>query len=523
MGQVTIEWARFHLSGNRSRNRSGTRQWPILAAVPSRASLLVLVALAVLAGTVEIVVARRFLLDDALIHVRAAGLLLQAGFPTADGVTRSFADSSPLYLLLTAAGLALGGSFYVTKILSLAAFAALVALLLVAAWRERHPQAQAIIVALLVLVLSPFGIKWLTDGMETGLAVLLALLLAQALDSRRHRPVGAGVIALLGVLLRPELAALVAVAVVGQLVHANRRLAMAMAMAMAVGGLAAVAVLYGVFGTLWSDAAVAKLRYGYSLAEFLELLAGVAAGAGLLGVGLALAWLGLVAVTIRAGRRHRALLLGELSLLPVLVAIAVRGEAVEGIRPLLPFLAFSLACGVALVRRGVPPSPLRARVLVPLAVVALGAWAVDAAAFIRIVSVQARSMEAMRTRDWSALRDHTGVAWDVGYLAYFAQAPVCDAQGLIDGRAFAHLSLPERLRRCAQVADFAFVDPARFHILSSALDMSGWRVCDRFDFAHRRGPVNVYLIVAPALAHAPFCPDSAPRIDGVDQLRQAAR
>ncbi|HEY4167558.1 MAG TPA: hypothetical protein VGM96_12315, partial [Reyranella sp.] len=279
----------------------------------------------------------------------------------------------------------------------------------------------------------------------------------------------------------------------------------------------------GVFGTLLSDAAVAKLRYGYSLAEFLELLAGVAAGGGLLGVGLALAWLGLVAVTIRAWRTEPALLLGELSLLPVLVAIAVRGEAVEGIRPLLPFLAFSLACGVALLRRSVPPSPIRVRALVPLAVVAIGVWTVDAFAFHRIVSVQARSMEAMRTRDWSALRGHTGIAWDVGYLAWFTQAQVCDAQGLIDGRAFAQLSLPERLQHCAQVADFAFVDPARFHILTTALDMSDWRVCGRFDFAHRRGPVNVYLIVAPPLAHEPFCPASAPRIDGVDQLRQAAR
>ena len=495
------------------------RQWPILAAVPSRACLLVLISLAVLAGMVEVVVARHFLLDDALIHVRAADLLLQAGFPTADGVTRSFANSSPLYLLLTAAGLMLGGSFYVTKILSLAAFAALVALLAAAAWRERHPQARAIVLGLLVLVLSPFGVKWLTDGMETGLAVLFALMLAHTLDREHHRPVGAGVIALLCVLLRPELVALVAVTVVGQLVRSNRRLAVATAL----GGLAAVAVLYGVFGSLLSDAAVAKLRYGYSLTEFLELLAGVAAGAGLLGVGLALAWFGLVAVTIRAWRTEPALLLGELSFLPVLVAIAVRGEAVEGIRPLLPFLAFSLACGVALVRRCVPPSPLRARVLMPLAVVAVGVWTVDAVAFERIVSVQARSMEAMRTRDWSALRGHTGVAWDVGYLAYFTQAPVCDAQGLIDGRAFAHLSLPDRLQHCAQVADFAFVDPARFHILTTALDMNGWRVCGRFDFAHRRGPVNVYLIVAPQLAHEPFCPASAPRIDGVDQLRQAAR
>lgn len=494
-----------------------TRQWPILGAVPSRASLLVLIALAVLAATVEVAVARHFLLDDALIHVRNADLALHAGLPT------SFADSSPLFLLVTAAGLALGGSFYVTKIVSVAAFGILVALLVAAAWRERHPPAQAVIVALLVLALSPFGVKWLTDGMETSLAVLLALLLARTLDSKRFQSAGVGVIALLCILLRPELVALVAATAVGQIVRSNRRLALATAL----GGLAAFAVLYGVFGHLWSDAAVAKERYGYSPAEFLELLASVAAGAGLLGVGLALAWLGLMAVTIRAWRNDPALLLGELSFPLVLVAIALRGEAVEGIRPLLPFLAFSLACGVALVRRCLPARPARGRMLLPplavLGAVAVGVWAVDAVAFNRIVSVQARSMEAMRTRDWSALSGHTGVAWDVGYLAYFTKAPVCDAQGLIDGRAFASLSLPERLRQCAKVADFAFVDPARFRILTTALDMSGWRVCDRFDFAHRRGPVNVYLIVAPQLAQAPFCPDSAPRIDSVDQLRQASR
>jgi hypothetical protein len=479
----------------------------------------VLIALAVLAGAVEVVVARQFLLDDALIHVRSADLLLQAGFPTADGVSRSFADSSPLFLLLTAAGLALGGSFYVTKLLSLVAFGALVAVLIVASRRERHAPARWVIVALLVLVLSPFGVKWLTDGMETSLAVLLALLLAATLDGERHRPIGAGLIALLCVLVRPELVALVAVTVVGQVARANRRLAIATAL----GGLGAAAALYGVFGGLWSDAAVAKLRYGYSLAEFLELLASVAAGAGLLGVGLAVAWLGSSAITIRAWRDEPALLLGELSFLLVLVAIAVRGQAVEGIRPLLPFLAFSLACGVALLRRCVPAIPIRTRVLLPLAAAALGIWTVDALAFDRIVRVQAQSMEAMRTRDWSPLRGHTGIAWDVGYLAYFTKAPICDAQGLINGPDFARLTLPERLRRCAQVVDFAFVDPPRFHILTSALDMSGWRVCGRFDFAHRTGPVNVYLLVAPRLAHQPLCPDSAPRIDGKDSLRQAAR
>jgi hypothetical protein len=422
-----------------------------------------------------------------------------------------------LFLALTAVGLALGGSFIVPKLLSLAAFGALVALMIVAAWRERHPTVRAIVVALLVLALSPFGVKWLTDGMETSLAVLLALLLATTLES--DRPIGAAVLALLCVMVRPELVALVAVTVVGQTVRPNRSLALATLS----GGLAAVAMLYGVFGGFWSDAAVAKLRYGYSLLEFLELLASVAVGAGLLGVGLALAWLGLVAIAIRGARRDPALVLGVLSFLLVLVAIAVRGQAVEGIRPLLPFLAFSLACGVALVRRGLPATPVRARVLVSLVAVAVAAWTVDAVAFDRIVRVQARSMEAMRTRDWSALHGHTGIAWDVGYLAYFSKADVCDAQGLINGPEAARLSLPERLRQCAKTAEFAFVDPPRFHILMTVLDMSGWRVCDRFDFEHRRGPVNVYLIVAPQLAREPLCPGSAPQIDGVASLRQALR
>jgi hypothetical protein len=480
-------------------------------------------ALAVLAGAIEVFVARNFLLDDALIHVRAAGLLLDAGFPTADGVTPSFADSSPLFLLLTALGLVLGGSFQGVKVLSLVAFGALIAGLAAAAWRERHPQARLIILVLLVIVLSPFGVKWLTDGMETSLAVLLALLLATTLDSDRARLPATAAIAMLCVLVRPELAVLVAVAVAGQAMRANRRLAIATAL----GGIAALAALYGEFGRLLSDAAEAKLRYAYSLAEFLELLGGVAGGAGLFGVGLALAWLGLLFVTLRAVPPRdpavRALVLGQLSLLLVLIAIAWRGQAIEGIRPLLPFVAFSLACGVALLRRCTPARPVAARALLPLAAMAAVGWAVDAVAFDRIVRVQGQSMEAMRVRDWSPLHGHTGVAWDVGYLAYFTQAAVCDAQGLINGPDFARLSLPERLRHCARVADFAFVDPPRYRILATALDTTGWRVCDRFEFAHRKGPVNVYLLVAPRLAHEPLCPAAAPRIDRVESLRQAAR
>ena len=370
---------------------------------------------------------------------------------------------------------------------------------------------------MLVFVLSPFGVKWLTDGMETSLAVLLALMLAATLDSERHRPIGAGMVALLCVLVRPELVALVAVTVVGQLVRSNRRLAMATAL----GGLVAVALLYGVFGS-----ALVGCRGGQAaLRLFADGIPGTARKRGrrrgLLGVGLALAWLGLMAITIRAdGVRARSP--ARRTVVPAGAGRHRRARPGGRRHPAaaaVPRLLTGLRRGAR--RRCVPASPIRTRVLLPLAAVAVGIWTVDAFAFERIVRVQAQSMEAMRTRDWSALRGHTGVAWDVGYLAYFTKAPICDAQGLIDGPDFARLSLPERLRQCAEVADFAFVDPPRFHILTTALDMSGWRILRPLRLRPSQGPVNVYLIVAPQLAHEPLCPASAPRVDGVDPLRQA--
>jgi hypothetical protein len=216
-------------------------------------------------------------------------------------------------------------------------------------------------------------------------------------------------------------------------------------------------------------------------------------------------------------RDSRALLLGALALPAVLVVVAVRGQAVEGIRPLLPFAAFSLACLMSCLRRhpvSLAPRPVAAA----LALVLVGGWVVDGPAFARIVRLQAQSLEAMRSRDWSPLRGHTGVAWDVGYLAYFTGAPICDAQGLINGTAFAHLTLSDRLDRCSQVAEFAYVDPARFRQLATALDMRGWRICDRFEFAHRSAPLSVYLLVAPSLARAPLCGVDAPRVDDEPSL-----
>lgn len=461
-----------------------------------------IVAAAVLAGGIELVLSRDFLLDDALIHVRSAGLLLQGQVSTV--------DSSPLFLLLTAAGLRLGASFYVTKLLSLATFTALAGALVVAAWRERQPAVQAVLCSLVVLVLSPFGVKWLADGMETSLAVLSVIGLALTFEDDDRRTVRSAALAAISALVRPELAGLAALVIAGQLLRSKPRLAFAAAIGLAV----ALAAIAAVFGGLWSDAAIAKLRHAYTVQEFVVLLASIALGAGTFGVGLFATLLVLLvaAAPLVRQRDSRALLLGALALPAVLVVVAVRGQALEGIRPLLPFVAFSLTCLTSCLRQRPVSLPLRP-IAAALALILVGGWMVDGAAFARIVRLQVRSLEAMRSRDWSPLSGHAGVAWDVGYLAYFTGAPICDAQGLINGPAFARLTLSDRLDHCSQVAEFAYVDPARFRLLATAIDMRDWRVCDRFDFAHRSAALSVYLLVAPGLAHEPLCAAAAPRVE----------
>jgi len=280
-------------------------------------------------------------------------------------------------------------------------------------------------------------------------------------------------------------------------------------------------VILVVFGFLSPDAAIAKARDDISLIWFVVTLVSLLGGAGLFGVGLALAWLGLTVANVtwlrRSGRIDRAELadLLGIAVLPlVLLAAFLHGQALEGIRPLLPFFAFSLVCAVRLFcRQEGANEPLRwKRYWLPVAAAAAVLFIFDWSAFARLVDTQVQSLAAMRGKDWSAFRGHTILAWDVGYLAYFSGMPVCDVQGLINGRRFARLTLEQRLDHCARVSDFAYVDDARFPALAEGRDIDGWRVCDKFLLAKRSEVYWAYLLANPIIAAGPACPRDAPTI-----------
>jgi hypothetical protein len=460
---------------------------------------------------------RYHLLDDALIHLRMAELLLEHGFVTTDGQAVTFGTSSPLFLLATAALHAAIASDFTTKILSVVAYVALVVLVTLLAKRsvglERWSWA-----ALAALTLSPMGIRWLTDGMETSLSVILALALGIA-AIRGHVAAGwsASGLALLAaaaVGTRVEMILLVALASAATGTRGDRQAANALA----TGGAGGLLLLWVTFGTVLPDPALAKATGEAMPAATLAAIATSFAGGMGFGVGLLVLWLAGLAVNLHAKTAPRVVVLvPNLALALLWCAIAARGQYVQGIRHVLPPIVFMIAANAALVGSRDPRALLaqimpsmrwRPALIWSVAALAGFAFMAEFGKFRTIVERRSAAFLDMRALDLAALEGVDGIAWDVGHLMYFTKAQVCDVSGLINGRAAASTPEPQRLDNCLKRdVEFVFVTPenAAELIERSGTRFADWPICGQYLFQNVSTTVPHYLAVAPDRA-AHVCP-----------------
>jgi hypothetical protein len=461
--------------------------------------------------------ARYHMLDDALIHLRLAELLLEHGFVTTDGQAVSFGTSSPLFMLLTAALHAVIASDFTTKIISVVGYGGLIGVLAVLVRRSRALE-QASWAALALLVLSPMGIRWLTDGMETSLAALVSLALGLAAVRARARGAGAALmLAFLGTAaigMRIELVLLVALASTTAGIRRKHRAATAMA----AGGLTGLLLLWATFGTVLPDPALAKAARTAMPAESLAGLATSFAGGMAFGIGLLALWLLSLTAALRARVAPRLVIaVPNLALLLFWSAIAVRGQYIQGIRHVIPALAFMLAANIALTGSAEPraiqerllPSGGWRRPLGYAAAIAAGfAFVSEFGKFRAIVEHRSAAFLEMRALDLETLEGASGIAWDVGYLMYFTKAQVCDVSGLVNGRAAALARESQRLDDCLKrdVA-FVFVTPenAAELIERSGSRFANWPVCGQYLFQNVSATPPHYLAVSPERA-ARICP-----------------
>jgi hypothetical protein len=412
---------------------------------------------------------RRSMLDDALIHLRYAAVLHDRHFISFDGVHPSYGASSLLYVGLLALLRSFTHSPLLPKAVSLVAYAGLLGL---ACWIAR---VNRLAIALVIILVGPFGVRWLTDGMETSLACLLSVTLAVLLY-RMAPAVALGAVALALSLLRVDLTLLVGFAVALTMVRGER----VRAAAMCIGSGASLAFVRLTMGHLLPDTAIAK--GGLPFFTVLAVTAHEIVATFSFGVGAVLLWAVSAALAWRLNRR--SVLIANLPF-PVLVLLAaVKGQQMHGVRYVIGVLLFSIMWNL----QEVGESPRRRPVLVTAFVCALVAcWAVELPLTLKIDRGRAENLRAMESAHLDRLQGE-GLAADVGYIAYFSQAPICDLNGLVNGRASAELSAEQRAQACvARRPSFLFLSSSQIAALDERYQIASrtdWLDCGSVDFTN---------------------------------------
>ena len=465
--------------------------------------------------------------DDAFIHLRYAVNLLQYHRIAYDGVHPDYGTSSLLYVSFLA-GLrafcqspvlprAVSSIFHVTLFAGLAwAFPR--------ALRSAPKLAWGLALLLLTFLVMPMAVRWLDDGMETSLTLCLISLLVFSLSRLGHSEtvstrswIWLFFLGLVATLTRVEFLLLMAIASLTLLfarleslkpvgLSARLRLAASSA-APFLGSLIAAGIIYRFMHVLVPDTAIAK---GDPRAPWLSTMAStvnVFLSALSIGVLLLLFWLLTALAVIVYKRRASLAFLIANSPFPIVLALAVhRGQQVQGIRYFIWTLIFPILWNILELRWSLAePSRLAARSIefagYGMVCLLLIVLPIESVLLTREFHAREKSLAQFRAQHLERLSSLNLVAFDVGYIGYFSQSPLCDMAGLVNGRASAALPFTDRVKACAALhPQYAFVSGFSMWELGQALDLRGWSICSEYDLANLRSSDLHYLIASPAAA-----------------------
>jgi hypothetical protein len=495
-------------------------------------SLTILFALWLLVG---LLVSWPAVQDDAFIHLRYAANLLRYHMISYDGVHSDYGTSSLLYVWLLAAL----REFFRSPVLMRAVSSVFhVALFGGLAWafpralRSAPKLAWGFALLLLAILVMPMAVRWLDDGMETSLTLCLVALLAFAISRLGHSEALSMrsaawlfVLGLAGTLTRVEYLLLMGVASLtlffaqsslrrelAQEVSVLARLRLAAYCAAPLfGALLAAGIIFVTMQTLIPDTAIAKADPGAPWLSTVGVTISVFESSMSLGAILFVLWLLTAAAVIAYKRRVSLAMLAANSLFPVVLALAaLRGQQVQGVRYFLWTLIYPALWNILELRWSASePAPATERTLrfagYAVACLLLVLVPIESMLVGKEFRRREQSLAEFRAQHLERLSSMQLVAFDVGYIGYFTQSPLCDMAGLVNGRARAAMPFKERVKACAaEHPQYAFVSGFSLWELSQALDLKGWSICSVYDLANLRTSDVHYLIASPA-ATAEVC------------------
>lgn len=467
--------------------------------------------------------ARLLFQDDAFIHLRIAHNLMLHGYYSFNGDSPTYSTSSPLFTaLLGVLSKAIPGP-YLPKILDVVVYAALFCLIARIFIRASTTVAAFSSLAFLAAVASPIGVRWLTDGMETGLTGLVAVLLggvACDIMRRRHarqipRTLLLMALGAFATTLRVEFSFIIALIGCASLTDSRNRWRLdAQALALAFGSVTGLLTIWSVFGTLLPDTAIAKVTEHSSSVPQLRDMAGTIVdivkaqgGASFFGVMMGLSWFGAFLVGLRnpEGRWYSITL--NAGFMVFIALIVLRNQQIQGYRYFV-FIEFFLASFNTLnLPRMSPERPRQPAVswaLSPAAALAvgfvfIGAWQIfDYSRLQRVSAGRSASFLAVKDAPMADLAGTFGIAWDVGFVGYFSNGVILDADGLINGREIARMHKRDRLQNfvSSHPIKFVFANDGQLSELDGLLDMRNWTKRGSFDFPNFGGETDRhYLLV----------------------------
>jgi len=468
------------------------------------------------------------ILDDALIHLRYADNLLRTHHITYDGIHPNYGVSSLLYVSLLALLRSVISSPNlprgVSSVVHLLLFFAM-AILLARSIPRQSSRIRLLGLLLLLLLIVPSAIRWLDDGMETGLVLCFTSLICWLTfrESRRTTTsaqtyAGLVVLGFFTVMLRTELAMLCAIAFAILTLKRSASSSQPKSLRtwchaalnsshLLVGNVIAMALVVLNMHVLLPDTAVAKSHGITTVYGTLEPAAHAIVGGFSFGIGMLLLWLLTFFFLLRARRISLPILIANASFPLTLFLAGLRGQEMQGIRYLAWTLLFSILWNILELGAAATDTPriehdAPSRILTyALLVLILIAQPLEISLVYPILHDRAKLIAMLPGRHLDVLQGKLGVASDVGVIGYFSKANICDLSGLIDGRKFARLTSSQRNAACAaQKPDFLYLDISELGSFSTYMPLGKWQVCGEYEMTGFRYKDIHYLIVPPSTA-----------------------
>jgi hypothetical protein len=459
-------------------------------------------------------------LDDAFIHLRYADNLLRTHLITYDGVHSNYGASSLLYVYLLSFLRVFSQSpnlaRFVSSVVHLLLFVG-ITFIFIRFVPSKSSLASLLGLVMLFILVSPSAVRWLDDGMETGLVICFVTLMCLITFSQsarssipRLRYLVFAIVGFLAVLLRIELmllCGLTLVMLIGNelfdrskplnLVQFSRVLRASSHLFL--GGVLALGLIRIEMHFFLPDTALAKSTGIPNLHNAIMATSAVLVGALTFGAGMFFCWILTFILLFRVGSFSTTDLLANL-VFPILFALAaLRGQQIQGYRYFAWTLVFSTMWNILAISRVLLNQQLSKQTIrsvccfIAILVIALP---FEAKVMYPVLKGRADLAKKFEGSHLDFFQDKRGIATDIGYIGYFSRADICDLDNLVNGRDKARVDLKSRVKACvAEQPDFMFLEPGGINRVGTYVSLENWKTCDTFDFRNVNSVSHHYLLV----------------------------